>query len=45
MEPVTRSQQEPNSIATAVKNLLMGAVMGAGVYLVWVIAHAILFGG
>lgn len=45
MEPLTRTQQpKPNPAAAIAQNLFKGVGIGLGIYVLWVIAHAILFG-
>lgn len=44
MEPLTRTQPEPSRVSMVIKELLRGLAIGLGIYVAFVIVHAILLG-
>lgn len=44
MEPLTRTQPKQSLPATVGKELARGLAIGAGIYVGWIIVHALLFG-
>lgn len=44
MDPLTPAQPKTNRVAEIGKDLLRGLAIGLGIYVVWIVIHALLFG-